>query len=81
LKIIDYEYRDLLTPLIDYITEVTQNEYPGLLITVVVPEFVPDSLFGQLLHNRTADLLQLRLKNLENVVIIDVPFHIHEKNR
>ncbi len=81
LKIIDYEYRDLLTPLIDYITEVTQNEYPGQLISVVVPEFVTDSLFGQLLHNRTADLLQLRLKNLENVIIIDVPFHIHEKKQ
>ncbi len=79
LEIIDYEYRDLLTPLIDYITQVTTVEYPDKLISVVIPEFVPDSLFGHLLHNRTADLLQLRLKNLDNVVIIDVPFHIHER--
>lgn len=81
LTIIDYEYRDLLNPLVDFITEITEKEYPGLLVTVVIPEFVPDSFFGQLLHNQTANLLRLRLRAIENVVVIDVPFHIHEKKR
>jgi amino acid transporter len=77
LKIIDYEYRDILTPLVDYVTQVTNKQFPGQLITVVVPEFVPDSVWGNLLHNQTANILRVRLRQCENVVVIDLPFHIN----
>ncbi|MCA9937698.1 MAG: APC family permease [Anaerolineales bacterium] len=73
---IDYEYRDILTPLVDYINEVTNEEFPEALITVVVPEFVPDSFWAQLLHNQTANILRARLRGSENVVVIDVPYHV-----
>ncbi|HEY85726.1 MAG TPA: APC family permease [Chloroflexi bacterium] len=79
LIIIDYEYRDILTPLVDYITGVTNQEYPGQLITVVVPEFVPESTWGHLLHNQTANILRVRLLGIENVVLIDVPYHVHKQ--
>ena len=77
LKTIDYEYRDILTPLVDYVTQVTNEQFPGQLITVVVPEFVPDTVWGNLLHNQTANILRVRLRQCENVVVIDLPFHIH----
>jgi hypothetical protein len=77
LKTIDYEYRDILTPLVDYVTQVTNEQFPGQLITVVVPEFVPDSVWGNLLHNQTANILRVRLRQCENVVVIDLPFHIN----
>jgi hypothetical protein len=74
---IDYEYRDVLTPLQAYITEVNKKEFPGHLVTVVIPEFVPDTTTGKLLHNQTANFLRSRLRGQEDLVIIDVPFHIH----
>jgi hypothetical protein len=77
LKTIDYEYRDILTPLVDYISKVTNEEYPGQLITVVVPEFVPNTVWGNLLHNQTANVLRVRLRQCDNVVVIDLPFHVH----
>jgi len=79
LVLIDYEYRDILTPLVDYITQVTTEQYPGQLTTVVVPEFVTDSLWGNLLHNQTANILRVRLRQCEDVVVIDVPYHIHSR--
>jgi amino acid transporter len=81
LKTIDYEYRDILTPLVDYVTQMANGQYPGQLITVVVPEFVPDSVWGNLLHNQTANILRIRLRQCENVVVIDLPFHIRPGRR
>ncbi|MEI2691571.1 MAG: amino acid permease [Anaerolineae bacterium] len=77
LVIIDYEYRDILTPLVDYIEHVNNVEHSNQLVTVVVPEFVSDSFTGQLLHNQTANILRRRLRKHEDVVVIDVPFHLY----
>ncbi len=77
---IDYEYRDVLTPLVDYIDRVNREEFPGKLTTVVVPEFVPDSFWARLLHNQTASILRARLHEEEHVVFVSVPYHIHERD-
>lgn len=74
---LDYEYRDLLTPLVDYILKVHKEEYPGMITTVVIPEFVPDSPVLGMMHNQTARLLRARLRREEGIVLIDVPFQIH----
>lgn len=76
LIIIDYDYRDLLTPLEHYIEQVNNEEFPGCLITVVIPEFVPSSPFAQILHNQTANLLQRRLRAHPDIIMIDVPYHL-----
>jgi amino acid transporter len=78
LVAIDYEYRDILTPLVDYIIHVNQSEFPNALTTVVVPQFVPKHFWGRALHNQTANVLRSRLKGEEKVVFVDVPYHIHE---
>lgn len=77
LVLIDYDYRDVLEPLIDYIERVNRREFPGQLTTIVIPEFIPTSFAANLLHNQTANLLRLRLRALEEVVVIDVPYHIN----
>jgi hypothetical protein len=46
------------------------------LTTVIIPEFVPESLSEQLLHNQTANLLRLRLRQHQDIVVIDVPYHV-----
>jgi amino acid transporter len=76
LVIIDYDFRDILKPLVDYIEEVNHDEFPGWLITVVIPEFVPSDTASRVLHNQTAGLMRRRLREREDVIVIDVPYHI-----
>jgi amino acid transporter len=76
LILIDYDYRDILTPLADYIEQVNRDEFPHQLTTVVIPEFIPEVAVAGLLHNQTANILRSRLRRFEDIVVIDVPYHI-----
>ena len=76
LVIIDYDYRDILTPVVSYIETASRVEFPGFLITVVIPEFVPSDGYARILHNQTANLIRRQLRNREKVIVIDVPYHI-----
>ena len=76
LVIVDYDYRDILTPLVDYIGQVNDEEFPGQLVTVVIPEFIPAETFAGVLHNQTANILRRRLRSKQDVIVIDVPYHI-----
>jgi hypothetical protein len=73
---IEYDFRDILSPLVDYIVSVNEKEFPDLITTVVVPEFIPESAAGRILHNQTANRLRDRLRQYKDIVIIDVPFHL-----
>jgi amino acid transporter len=81
LVILDYDYRDILTPLVDYIETVNHDEFPGWLITIVIPEFVPADIYARVLHNQTANLMRRHLRSYEDVIIIDVPYHIPGVNQ
>ena len=76
LVIVDYDYRDILTPLVDYISEVNNSEFPGKLVTVVIPEFIPLASAANVLHNQTANILRRQLRAQEDVIVIDVPYHL-----
>lgn len=77
LVCIDYDFRDIIEPIVDYIEHVNHVEYPDQIITVVIPEFVPERFAAQMLHNQTANILRRRLVHHEDIVIIDVPYLIH----
>jgi amino acid transporter len=76
LVLIDYDYRDILTPLVDYVDRVNRLEFDEQLVTIVIPEFVPEDVLAQVLHNQTANILRRELRNREDVIVIDVPYHI-----
>jgi amino acid transporter len=76
---IEYDYRDIMTPLVDYILKVNNEEFPDQLTTVVVPAFIPEARPADVLHNQTASRLRSRLRAYKDIVIIDVPFHIDSK--
>jgi hypothetical protein len=76
---IDYDYRDILTPFVEYIKRVNEAEFPDQLTTVVIPAFVPTYRIGRVLHNQTAARLQATLRNYKDIVIINVPTHIDSK--
>jgi hypothetical protein len=71
-------YRLLLEPLLEYIAEITRQHQPGETITIVVPEFVSNSPMTALLHTNTAELLRSQLKRQHGIVIVNVPYHVHE---
>jgi hypothetical protein len=73
---IDYDYRDIMTPLVDYILRVNHEEFPEQLVTVVIPEFVAETLWERTLHNQTANSLRRALHQHHDLVVIDVPYHI-----
>lgn len=74
LVMIEYEYRDILKPLVQYIEETVHHDYPNQLITVLIPEFIPKHQAAQFLHNQTANMIRSRLRRQDNIVIIDVPY-------
>ncbi|MEW5829570.1 MAG: APC family permease [Chloroflexota bacterium] len=76
---IDYDYRDVLTPVVEYIEQVNNIEFPDQITTVVIPAFIPTYTIGRFLHNQTARRLREQLRNYKDIVMIDVPIHIDSK--
>jgi hypothetical protein len=75
LIIVDSPYRSLKEPLLDYIDEV-QARYRDVVITVVLPEFVPSKWWHHLLHNQTAIFIKGILLFKKGTVSTSVPFHL-----
>lgn len=75
LVIIPSPYRALIEPMIQYIREVAAQRQVGDMLTVVVPEFLPERPWQNLLHMQTVFTLRLGLLGLRNIVIIEVPYH------
>ena len=78
---IEYDYRDILDPVIDFIVQVKENEFSDELISVVIPEFISPTWATQLLHNQTANMLRMRLRARPGIIVIDIPFHIFSRMR
>ncbi len=75
LVIIPSPYRALIEPMIQYIREVALQRQPGDMLTVVVPEFMPEKPWQNLLHMQTVFGLRLGLLGLRNIVLMEVPYH------
>ena len=57
LEIVHSPYRELTRPILRFIDELDAR-YENDIITVVVPEFVVGSWWGQLLHNQSAPVAE-----------------------
>jgi amino acid transporter len=73
-------YRLLLEPLLGYISDIARQRQPGETMTIVVPEFVSNNRLTTPLHTNTAELLRSQLKRQPGIVIVNVPYHVHEHN-
>jgi amino acid transporter len=74
LVILDSPYRLLVEPLIDYINSLAKTRKPNEILTIVVPQFVPQHGWENLLHNQTAFLLRFALLFKPGCVILEVPY-------
>jgi amino acid transporter len=77
---IEYDYRDILNPIINYIKDVNDHEFKDQITTIVVPEFIPESKLASWLHNQTAARLRNLLRDDKDIVLIEVPFHVDDRN-
>jgi len=75
LVVLESPYRSVLRPLVDYVNGLIERG-EGDLVTLVVPEIVPRSWLGHLLHNKTALFIRTAFLFRPNVVVTAVPYLI-----
>ncbi|MBI4825258.1 MAG: APC family permease [Nitrospirae bacterium] len=75
LLILHSPYRSIIEPLMDYIDGV-REQYEDGVITVVLPEFVPQKWWHHLLHNQTALFIKGMILFKKGVVSTSVPLHL-----
>ncbi len=80
MVMLDSPYRLFLEPLLGYIADIAEHRQPGETVTIVVPELVSENRLTSALHTNTADLLRSQLKRQHGIVIINVPYHVHEED-
>ena len=79
MVMLDSPYRLFIEPMLDYIADIAAQRQPGETITIVVPEFVSDNKLTAALHTNTAEILRGQLKHQHDIVITNVPYHVHEE--
>ena len=76
LVILNSPYRLLIEPLVGYIRELARSRQTNEVITIVVPQFVPERRWHNLLHAQTAIVLRFALLFEPGVVITSVPYQV-----
>ena len=79
LVILESPYRVLMKPLLDYIDRIDAQRQSNEIITIVVPQFIPEHWWTDFLHTRTADNLRKSLLHRKEIVITEVPYQIEHK--
>ena len=81
MVILNSPYRLLLEPLLEYISDIARQRQSGETITIVVPEFIAENRITGTLHMNTAEILRNQLKRQPGIVIINVPYHLNQKDQ
>jgi amino acid transporter len=76
LVILNSPFRLFFEPLMDYVDGISKSSQPGDIITIVVPQFIPESWWANFLHQRTAESLRKVLLNRKNIIITEVPYQV-----
>jgi amino acid transporter len=75
LKIINSPYREVSTPILDYIRDIHRDS-PRDAVCVFIPEYIVGHWWEQLLHNQSALRLKARLLFTPGVMVANVPYHL-----
>ena len=75
LVVVASPYRSLARPLFNYVDRVHRSS-PNVIITIVLPEFVPARWWQNLLHNQNTLFLKGALLFKKGVVVTNVPYHL-----
>ena len=77
LVVLDSPYRSVVQPLLRFVDEIEDLRQDDK-VTVVVPEFVPERWWHNLLHNQTSLLLKGALLFRPGIIVTSVPTHLKE---
>ncbi len=78
LTVIDAPYRDIITPMNDYISQMEATLNKHEMITVVLTKFVGSGWRDAMFHNQTAFFLERTLGRHRNVATVLVPYLYHQ---
>lgn len=78
LIILESPYRATVGPLLAYI-DAYRKRHPTVMLTVLLPEFVPAHWWENILHNQSALRLKAALLFRPNTVVISVPYHLTDQ--
>jgi amino acid transporter len=79
LKIINSPYREVTTPLLDYIRDIRRDS-PRDAVCVFIPEYIVDHWWEHVLHNQSALRLKARLLFTPGVMVCSVPYHLNSSH-
>jgi amino acid transporter len=74
LKVVDSPYREFIRPAVEYVRSLEPSRRHT--VTVIIPEFVVEHWWDNVLHNQNALRLKAALLGVPWVVVISIPFHI-----
>jgi len=77
LTILESPYRLIVEPLRDFIRAIPRPDHDHV-VTVIVPEYAPDSAHDIILHEQTSFWIKTMLFDEPGVIIADVPYHTEE---
>jgi len=80
LIVLESPYRSVLRPLLRFIDEM-EAVRSGDKFTVLLPEFVPNRWWHNLLHNQTSLMLKGTLLFRPGIIVSSVPFHLGANSR
>jgi amino acid transporter len=73
LVIVESPYRETVAPVLRYIRHL-RREHPGDVISIIIPEYVVEHWWQNVLHNQTALRLKGRLRFEPSVTVTSVPW-------
>lgn len=80
LTIIESPYREIIGPILDYIHNIPKPTKDHV-VTVILPEFVPESVPDYMLHDQTSFWIKTTLFQEPGVILADVPYHLSVEER
>lgn len=75
LVVVASPYRSLARPLMNYVDRVRRTKQ-NVVVTIVLPEFVPAKWWQNLLHNQNTLFLKGALLFKRGIVVTNVPYHL-----
>jgi len=77
LTVLESPYREVIEPIRDYICSIPRPTHDHV-VTVILPEYVPETPPEYMLHDQTSFWIKQTLFQLPGVILADVPYHIEE---
>ncbi|MBP1736479.1 MAG: amino acid permease [Oscillospiraceae bacterium] len=72
-------YRAVVTPLLNYISLIAASTEEGERVTVIVPQFMTDERWGNILHNHTGFFIRETLLKNDKVIVATYPYHLTDE--